>query len=111
MFAADWAGANLLDTVVRNAAAWVESQRWRVLRRVVRLPGARRCCSSRSPPPRPAPQTVLMYGHLDKQPEFSGWRSDLGPWTPKIDEDGKLYGRGGATTAARCTPASPPCRS
>ena len=40
-------------------------------------------------------QTVLMYGHLDKQPEFNGWRSDLGPWTPKF-EDGKLYGRGGA---------------
>ncbi|MCB4362741.1 M20/M25/M40 family metallo-hydrolase [Hydrogenophaga taeniospiralis] len=40
-------------------------------------------------------QTVLMYGHLDKQPEFTGWRSDLGPWTPKIVE-GKLYGRGGA---------------
>ncbi len=40
-------------------------------------------------------QTVLMYGHLDKQPEFTGWRNDLGPWTPKY-EDGKLYGRGGA---------------
>jgi acetylornithine deacetylase/succinyl-diaminopimelate desuccinylase-like protein len=36
-----------------------------------------------------------MYGHLDKQPEFSGWRNDLGPWTPKY-ENGKLYGRGGA---------------
>jgi acetylornithine deacetylase/succinyl-diaminopimelate desuccinylase-like protein len=36
-----------------------------------------------------------MYGHLDKQPEFNGWRNDLGPWTPKY-EDGKLYGRGGA---------------
>jgi len=36
-----------------------------------------------------------MYGHLDKQPEFNGWRNDLGPWTPKF-EDGKLYGRGGA---------------
>ena len=42
-----------------------------------------------------ATQTILMYGHLDKQPEFTGWRSDLGPWTPKY-EDGKLYGRGGA---------------
>ena len=40
-------------------------------------------------------QTVLMYGHLDKQPEFDGWRADLGPWDPKY-EDGKLYGRGGA---------------
>jgi acetylornithine deacetylase/succinyl-diaminopimelate desuccinylase-like protein len=38
---------------------------------------------------------VLFYGHLDKQPEFSGWRSDLGPWTPKY-ENGHLYGRGGA---------------
>jgi acetylornithine deacetylase/succinyl-diaminopimelate desuccinylase-like protein len=36
-----------------------------------------------------------MYGHLDKQPEFTGWRKDLGPWTPKY-EDGKLYGRGAA---------------
>ena len=39
--------------------------------------------------------TVLVYGHLDKQPEMSGWREGLGPWQPKI-EDGKLYGRGGA---------------
>jgi acetylornithine deacetylase/succinyl-diaminopimelate desuccinylase-like protein len=39
--------------------------------------------------------TVLLYGHLDKQPEFNGWRSDLGPWTPKY-ENGLLYGRGGA---------------
>jgi acetylornithine deacetylase/succinyl-diaminopimelate desuccinylase-like protein len=36
-----------------------------------------------------------MYGHMDKQPEFSGWRSNLGPWTPVIEDD-KLYGRGGA---------------
>src|SRR6478752_625141 len=39
--------------------------------------------------------TVLLYGHLDKQPEMVGWRADGGPWTPLI-EDGKLYGRGGA---------------
>ncbi len=39
--------------------------------------------------------TVMLYGHLDKQPEMEGWREDLGPWTPVI-EDGKLYGRGGA---------------
>jgi succinyl-diaminopimelate desuccinylase len=36
-----------------------------------------------------------MYGHLDKQPEFNGWRNDLGPWTPVL-EDGRLYGRGAA---------------
>lgn len=40
-------------------------------------------------------QTVLMYGHLDKQPEMTGWREGLGPWIPVIDGE-KLYGRGGA---------------
>jgi acetylornithine deacetylase/succinyl-diaminopimelate desuccinylase-like protein len=39
--------------------------------------------------------TVLLYGHLDKQPEMTGWRADLGPWIPKREGD-KLYGRGGA---------------
>ena len=40
-------------------------------------------------------KTVLLYGHLDKQPEMTGWRDDSGPWTPLL-EDGKLYGRGSA---------------
>jgi acetylornithine deacetylase/succinyl-diaminopimelate desuccinylase-like protein len=39
--------------------------------------------------------TVLLYGHLDKQPPFEGWRDGLGPWEPVID-GGRLYGRGGA---------------
>jgi acetylornithine deacetylase/succinyl-diaminopimelate desuccinylase-like protein len=39
--------------------------------------------------------TILLYGHLDKQPEMSGWADGLGPWIPVI-KDGKLYGRGGA---------------
>ncbi len=39
--------------------------------------------------------TVLLYGHLDKQPEMTGWREDLGPWKPVLEGD-KLYGRGGA---------------
>jgi acetylornithine deacetylase/succinyl-diaminopimelate desuccinylase-like protein len=38
---------------------------------------------------------VLLYGHYDKQPEFTGWREGLGPWTPVRDGD-RLYGRGGA---------------
>lgn len=38
---------------------------------------------------------VLMYGHMDKQPEFTGWAEGLGPWTPVL-RDGRLYGRGGA---------------
>jgi len=39
--------------------------------------------------------TVLMYGHMDKQPEFTGWLPGLDPWTPVL-RDGRLYGRGGA---------------
>jgi len=40
-------------------------------------------------------ETVLLYGHMDKQPEMRGWDEDKGPWEPII-QDGKLYGRGGA---------------
>ena len=39
--------------------------------------------------------TVLLYGHLDKQPEMKGWADDLGPWKP-VRKDDKLYGRGSA---------------
>ena len=38
---------------------------------------------------------ILMYGHLDKQPEMEGWKDDLGPWTP-VFRNNRLYGRGGA---------------
>jgi acetylornithine deacetylase/succinyl-diaminopimelate desuccinylase-like protein len=40
-------------------------------------------------------ETVLLYGHLDKQPEMSGWSDGLGPWTP-VRRGDRLYGRGGA---------------
>jgi acetylornithine deacetylase/succinyl-diaminopimelate desuccinylase-like protein len=38
---------------------------------------------------------VLLYGHMDKQPEMIGWNVDLAPWKPVLAGD-KLYGRGGA---------------
>ena len=98
-FDADWAQHGHLEAVVQRAADWVLAQQVAGLTlEIVRLPGrtpvlffevaATRASHSQS-------ETVLMYGHLDKQPEFSGWRSDLGPWTPKYEDD-KLYGRGGA---------------
>ena len=60
---------------------------------VVRLPG-------RTPLlfmvlPGDSDDTVLLYGHLDKQPEMKGWSEGLGPWLP-VRKDDKLYGRGGA---------------
>jgi acetylornithine deacetylase/succinyl-diaminopimelate desuccinylase-like protein len=45
--------------------------------------------------PSRADDAVLLYGHLDKQPEMEGWRDGLGPWTP-VQEGDRLYGRGGA---------------
>ncbi len=96
-FDPDWQKHGHIETVLRNAAAWVEAQKVEGLKlEVVRLEGRTPVLFFEVAATRPdAKQTVLMYGHLDKQPEFTGWRNDLGPWTPKY-EDGKLYGRGGA---------------
>ena len=131
-FDPDWAQHGHIDTVVRNAAAWVKAQKVEGLTlEVVRLEGrtpvlffeipASSGGASTSPLHQQGPQdrlrrtagaviplggsaphevrsvgaTVLFYGHLDKQPEFTGWRNDLSPWTATY-EDGKLYGRGGA---------------
>lgn len=108
-FDPDWARHGLIDRVLQDAADWVAARRVPGLSlEVIRLRDAQGrprtpvlffelpASAGRDGTPAPASgQTVLMYGHLDKQPEFNGWRNDLGPWTPKI-EDGKLYGRGSA---------------
>lgn len=96
-FDPDWAQNQYLEKVVRDAAQWAERQQIRGLTlEVVRLPGRTPVIFFDAPATRPDDgDTVLLYGHLDKQPEFSGWRSGLGPWTPSY-QDGKLYGRGGA---------------
>ncbi len=97
MFDADWQAHGFIERVVRDAAAWVESRKVPGLTlEVVRLPGRTPVIFFEIPATKASStDTVLMYGHLDKQPEFTGWRNDLGPWTPKY-EAGKLYGRGGA---------------
>ena len=106
MFDPDWAAHGYIDKVMRDAADWVRAQKvdgltLEIISLTGRTPvlffevpassGNHRIPSAKAS----SGQTVLMYGHLDKQPEFTGWRSDLGPWTPRY-EDGKLYGRGGA---------------
>ena len=97
MFDADWAEHGLLDRVVQDAARWVEGRKLAGLTlEVVRIEGRTPLIFFDIPATRAgSTDTVLLYGHLDKQPEFNGWRSDLGPWTPKY-ENGLLYGRGGA---------------
>ena len=97
MFDAEWQQHGHIERVVRDAAAWVERQRVAGLKlEVVRIEGRTPVIFFDVPSTRTgSTETICLYGHLDKQPEFNGWRNDLGPWTPKY-RDGLLYGRGGA---------------
>ncbi len=97
MFDADWAQRGHIERVVRDAAQWVEGRRIAGLKlEVIRLEGRTPVIFFEVPATKAgSTDTICLYGHLDKQPEFNGWRNDLGPWTPKY-ENGLLYGRGGA---------------
>jgi len=94
MFDADWAAHGHIDRAVAQIEAWCRARPIEGLTvEVVRLEG-------RTPVifmeiPGTTDDTVLLYGHLDKQPEMIGWREDLGPWKP-VREGDRLYGRGGA---------------
>jgi acetylornithine deacetylase/succinyl-diaminopimelate desuccinylase-like protein len=97
MFDASWQQHGHIERVVRDAASWVEGQRVPGLKlEVVRIEGRTPVIFFEAPATKVgSTETICLYGHLDKQPEFDGWRNDLGPWTPKYDGD-KLYGRGSA---------------
>ena len=95
-FDADWEKHGYMEQAVTMFADWAKgklAQPPGSKLEVVRLKG-------RTPLifieiPGEAPGTVLMYGHLDKQPEMLGWAEGTGPWVPLRKGD-KLYGRGGA---------------
>ncbi len=94
LFDADWQAHGHMDRAADLMAAWCREQaiaglRVEVLREKGRTPLL--FCEI----PGQGPDTVLLYGHMDKQPEFTGWADGLSPWEPVI-RDGKLYGRGGA---------------
>ena len=93
-FDPDWEKHGHMDKVLNLAANWTEKNK----------PVGSEMIIKKSPERTPLllldiPGTkegnILMYGHLDKQPEMEGWNDDLGPWKPVI-KDEKLYGRGGA---------------
>jgi len=93
-FDARWAENGYIDDAVEHIAGWCRKQPIDGLEvEVLRL-------GNRTPlifmqVPGTLDDTVLLYGHLDKQPEMTGWAAHLGPWKPVIEND-KLYGRGGA---------------
>ncbi len=94
LFDPDWQAHGYMDQVVELAREWVEAQAipgatvevWRLEGRTpllfVEVPGDR-------------PETVFLYGHLDKQPPMTGWSEGLEPWKP-VRRGDRLYGRGGA---------------
>ncbi len=93
-FDPDWEAHGHMEVAVQLMRRWAESHALPGMQiEVLRLAG-------RTPVlmidvPGQVDDCVLMYGHLDKQPEFTGWSDGLEPWTPVL-RDGKLYGRGGA---------------
>jgi acetylornithine deacetylase/succinyl-diaminopimelate desuccinylase-like protein len=95
-FDADWQKAGHMDDAVALLSAWCKRQPLPGLTvEVVRLEGRTPLIYMELPARGNVPGTVLLYGHLDKQPEFTGWREGLDPWTP-VREGDRLYGRGGA---------------
>ena len=94
----EWAKHGYLKQVVDSAKRWVASQGVKGLTlEVLELEGRTPVLYFDIPATGGLPEnpTVLFYGHLDKQPEMTGWRDGFGPWIPVI-EGGKLYGRGSA---------------
>ena len=95
-FDPEWAAHGYMDEAVQLFERWARTRLADVPGATVdvaRLPG-------RTPVividlPGEVEDTVLLYGHLDKQPEMVGWADGYGPWIPRLEGD-KLYGRGGA---------------
>jgi acetylornithine deacetylase/succinyl-diaminopimelate desuccinylase-like protein len=94
MFDPEWEQHGYMEQAVRILEAWCKEQPITGMSvEIVRIEG-------RTPLlfleiPGQSDDVVLLYGHYDKQPEFSGWADDLDPWRPVV-KNGKLYGRGGA---------------
>lgn len=93
-FDSEWQAHGYMDQAVEHIAQWCKSHAPKGMKLdIMRL-------ENRTPLifmeiPGQIDETVLLYGHLDKQPEMSGWHDDLHPWKPVL-KNGLLYGRGGA---------------
>jgi len=105
-FDSDWEKHGHMEKAVTMFADWARAKLQHLpgsALEVVRLPGRTPLIFIEVPgatgnPERsggPSGATVLMYGHLDKQPEMLGWTEGMGPWVP-VRKGDKLYGRGGA---------------
>ncbi len=96
MFDPNWRSNGHMHAAVDQLSKWAEGAGVSGLNHeIVEIDGRTPVWFGEVAGSRPDAPTVLLYGHYDKQPEFSGWHEGLGPWTPVL-RDGRLYGRGGA---------------
>ncbi|MBN8717379.1 MAG: M20 family metallopeptidase [Xanthomonadales bacterium] len=98
MFDADWVKNGHMDRAVALMESWARAQPIPGMQvEVVRLEGRTPLIFIDIPAANGGrdDDCVLLYGHLDKQPEMTGWDADKGPWIPVLQGD-RLYGRGGA---------------
>ena len=98
MFDAEWVKHGYMDDAVRLMESWARKQPIPGMQvEVVRLEGRTPLIFIEIPAANGGSNDdcVLLYGHLDKQPEMTGWDPEFGPWNPVIKGD-RLYGRGGA---------------
>jgi acetylornithine deacetylase/succinyl-diaminopimelate desuccinylase-like protein len=94
--APDWAAHGHMDKAVALFEDWARAKLPLLpgaTLDIVRLPGRTPVLLIEVPGAGEDP--VLLYGHLDKQPEMAGWMEGYGPWAPRLDGE-RLYGRGGA---------------
>jgi acetylornithine deacetylase/succinyl-diaminopimelate desuccinylase-like protein len=92
MFDAQWAEHGHIDRAVTLITEWARARKIEGLTlEVVRLPGRTPVILMETPGA--GGDTVLLYGHCDKQPEMVGWAADGGPWTP-VRRGNRLFGRG-----------------
>ncbi len=95
-FDTDWSANGHMDRAVALMRAWCEGRAIEgATVEVHELAGRTPVVLCEIPATGERTDTVVLYGHLDKQPEMSGWRDGLGPWSPVLEGD-RLYGRGGA---------------
>jgi acetylornithine deacetylase/succinyl-diaminopimelate desuccinylase-like protein len=93
-FDKEWREHGYMDQVVTRFEAWARNQPLERMKLEVQR------IDNRTPLividiPGESDDGVLLYGHLDKQPEMTGWREGIGPWQPALEGD-RLYGRGAA---------------
>lgn len=97
-FDPDWEKAGHMEKAIELFVAWAQKKLAELpgaTLSVERLPGRTPLIFIDVPGAVKSADTVMLYGHLDKQPEMTGWAEGKGPWVPVLEGD-KLYGRGGA---------------